>query len=131
MIAMLGRKRAMLAAWAVVMLCGLMAGCRPRSMACKQRGIALNSQVDALKRTAIERLKVGMTKDDVIHFYAENNFSFSFDKSFGATGSIRTYGCSPTGCGTDEFVIVLTVKLDESGSVKSEPIIGGGYTNCL
>jgi hypothetical protein len=130
MIAMPGTKRAMFAGIAVAMLCGLMAGRRHRSMACKQRGIALNSQVDALKRAATDKLKIGKKKQDVIGFFAENKFPISFDRSF-ATGTIYTLGCSPNGCGTDEFLIVLKVKLDDSGSVQSEPVIGGGYTNCL
>jgi hypothetical protein len=99
-------------------------------MACKQRGIALGAQVDTLKRAATDKLKIGTKKEDVIHFFAENNFAISFDKH-GATGAIHTLGCSPAGCGTDEFLIVLKTELDESGSVKSEPVVGGGYTNCL
>jgi hypothetical protein len=130
MMAMLRTKKAVFAGTAVVMLCGLMAGCRHRSMACKQRGLALNSQVEALKRTAIDRLKIGTKKEDVIRFFSENNLSISFDKH-GATGTMHAPGCSPTGCGSDDYLIVLKAKLDESGTVESEPVVGGGYTNCL
>jgi hypothetical protein len=123
-------KRAVLAAVAVAMLCGLMAGCRYRSTACKQRGAAYQARVKGLERAAIDQLKIGTKKEDVVRFFAENKFPISFDRS-SATGTIYTLGCSPNGCGTDEALIGLRVDLDEAGSVKSKPVVVGIYTNCL
>ncbi|MGB8132245.1 MAG: hypothetical protein WCG81_20835 [Candidatus Angelobacter sp.] len=130
MIAMNGTKRAAFAAMAVTLLCGLMTGCRYRSAACKQRGVAFNAQVNALERDAIDKLKIGTKKEDVIRFFAENKFPITFDRSF-ATGTIFTLGCSPNGCGTDQAVIGLSVDLDEAGSVKAKPVVVGGYADCL
>src|SRR5690242_493797 len=71
-------KRVVFALVASVMLSGLTAGCRyrsaARSTACKQRGIAFSSQVDGLRRAALEKLTIGATKEDVVRFFAENKF---------------------------------------------------------
>jgi hypothetical protein len=127
---MYGRKRAVIAGIAVVILSGLMTGCRYRSTACKQRGAAYQARVNALERDAIAKLKIGTKKEDVIRFFAENKFPISFDRSF-ATGTIYTLGCSPNGCGTDQALIGLSVDLDEAGSVKAKPVVVGGYADCL
>jgi hypothetical protein len=125
-----GAKRAVFAGMAVTLLCGLMTGCRYRSTACKQRGAAYQVRVKSLEQAALEHLKIGTKKEDVVRFVAENKFPLSFDKS-GATGTIYTTGCSPFGCGTDEALIGIRVDLDEAGNVKSKPVVVGMYTNCL
>jgi hypothetical protein len=130
MIAVNGAKRAFFAGMAVTLLCGLMTGCRYRSTACKQRGVAYQARVKSLERAALGQLKIGTKKEDVIRFFAENKFPITFDRS-SATGTIYTLGCSPNGCGTDEALIGLRVDLDEAGNVKSKPVVVGIYTNCL
>jgi hypothetical protein len=130
MIAMPGAKRVVFAGIAVVLLCGLMTGCRYRSEACKQRGAAYQARVKSLERAALEQLKIGTKKEDVVRFFAENKFPITFDRS-SATGMIYTLGCSPIGCGTDEALLGLDVGLDEAGNVKSKPVVVGFYTNCL
>jgi len=127
---MLRSKRAVFVCIAAVILCGVMTGCRYRSAACKQRGVAYQARVESLEQAALEQLKIGTKKEDVIRFFAENKFPLSFDKS-GATGTIYTTGCSPFGCGTDEALIGISVDLDEAGNVKSKPVVVGFYTNCL
>jgi len=129
-IAMLAKKKAAFAGITVFMLCSLMTGCRYRSAACKQRGAAYQARVKSLEQAALDQLKIGTRKEDVVRFFAENNFPISFDKD-GASGTVRTTGCSPAICGTDEAVIDLEVKLDEAGSVKAKPVVIGFYTNCL
>jgi hypothetical protein len=129
-IAMRCRKRAVFTVIVVALLCALMTGCRYRSTACKQRGVAYNARVESLERAALEQLKIGTKKENVVRFFAENKFPLSFDKS-GATGTIYTTGCSPFGCGTDEALIGIRVDLDEAGNVKSKPVVVGFYTNCL
>ena len=127
-------KRVVFAAVASVILCGSIAGCRyrsaARSTACKQRGIAFSSQVDGLRRAALEKLTIGAGKEDVVRFFAENNFPITFTQS-GATGTIYTTGCSPQGCGTDQALIGLRVDLDEAGKVKAKPVVVGMYTDCV
>jgi len=103
---------------------------RHRSAQCIQRGIALNSQVEALQRAALEKLAIGAAKQDVVHFFAENNFPITFTRN-GATGTIYTSGCSPKGCGTDQALIGLRVDLDAAGKVKAPPVVVSMYTDCL
>jgi hypothetical protein len=93
-------------------------------------GVAFSSQVEALRRTALEKLTVGAKKEDVVRFFAENNFPITFTQS-GATGTIYTSGCSPKGCGTDQALIGLRVDLDEAGNVKAPPVVVGMYTDCV
>jgi hypothetical protein len=118
--AMYRTTRAVFASIAVFMVCGSIVGClstmlyRHRSAQCIQRGVALNSQVEALQRRALEKLTIGAEKDDVVHFFAENNFPITFTQN-GATGTIYTSGCSPKGCGTDQALIGLRVDLDNAG----------------
>ena len=50
MSAMLSTKRAVFVGIAVVILCGLMTGCRYRSAACKQRDVAYQARVESLER---------------------------------------------------------------------------------
>ena len=127
-------KRVVFALAASIMLSGLTAGCRyrsaARSTACKQRGIAFSSQVEGLRRAALEKLTIGATKEDVVRFFAENKFPITFTQS-GATGTIYTTGCSPQGCGTDQALIGLRVDLDEAGKVKAKPVVVGMYTDCV
>jgi len=130
MIAMRHRKKPVFTAIVVALVCVLMTGCRYRSTTCKQRGAAYQIRVESLEQAALEQLKIGTKKDDVVRFFAENKFPLSFGKS-GATGTIYTTGCSPFGCGTDEAVIDLSIELDEAGNVKSKPVVVGFYTNCL
>jgi hypothetical protein len=130
MSAMYGTKKAVLASIAMLIVCGLLTGCRYRSTACKQRGAAYQARVKSLKQVALEQLKIGTKKADVVRFFAENKFPLSFDKSE-ATGTIYTTGCSPFGCGTDEALIGISVDLDEAGNVKSKPVVVGFYMNCL
>ncbi|MBZ5491200.1 MAG: hypothetical protein LAO76_09745 [Acidobacteriia bacterium] len=125
-----GTKRAVLTSISVLIVCWLITGCRYRSTVCKQRGVAYQARVKSLERAALEQLKIGTKKEDVVRFFAENKFPITFDRS-SATGTIYTTGCSPTGCGTDEALIGLRVNLDKAGNVKSKPVVVGIYTNCL
>jgi hypothetical protein len=128
--------KAAFASTAVFIVCGSMVGClsilehRHRSAQCIQRGIALNSQVETLQRVALEKLTIGAEKEDVVHFFAENNFPITFTRN-GATGTIYTSGCSPKGCGTDQALIGLRVDLDDAGKVKAPPVVVSIYTDCL
>jgi len=134
--AMYHMRRAVFASIAVLIVCGSIVGClsmverRHRSAQCIRRGIALNSQVEALQRVALGKLTIGAEKEDVIRFFAENNFPITFTRN-GATGTIYTSGCSPKGCGTDQALIGLRVDLDDAGKVKAPPVVVSMYTACL
>ena len=108
------------------------AGClyRYHNSACKQRGAAYDARVEKLKRDAHETLKVGTKKDAVIRFFKENGIPVTFSREE-ASGTIYTTGCAPSGCGSDDALIGLRVKVDQSGTVVAEASIGAIYTNCL
>lgn len=97
---------------------------------CKKRGNAYDTRVEDLKRKAHQQLQIGTEKSQVIKFFQANGIPISFIEGE-ATGTIYTTGCSPFGCGTDEALLGLRVKVDGKGTVISEPQIGALYTNCL
>jgi len=108
------------------------AGClyRYHSAACKQRGAALGARIEALQREAREKLKVGTKKDAVIRFYAENGLPVTFN-GIEASGGVNASGCAPSGCGSDAAFLWVRVKVDEAGTVISEPVADAAYTDCL
>ncbi len=117
---------------AVIVLLISSVGClyRYHNAACKQRGAAYEARVETLKREAHEKLKIGTKKDAVARFFAENGIPVTFNRDE-ASGTIYTSGCAPSGCGSDDALLGLRVKVDRAGTVVSEPVIGALYTNCL
>ena len=114
-------------------LCGCGAK-RYHSSVCKQRGAAFNSRVETLRREARDQLTIGTKKPNVIQFFADRQFPVTFaplGNQLVATGTIHTTGCAPSGCGTDDALIGVRVDVNEAGTVISEPVVVGMYTNCL
>jgi len=107
-------------------------GClhRYRSATCKQRGDAYSARVETLKQEAHGKLSIGTKKDAVIRFFAENGIPVTFSRDE-ASGTIYTSGCAPSGCGSDAALLGVRVKVDEAGTVVSEPVVGAMYRNCL
>jgi hypothetical protein len=107
-------------------------GClyRYHSAACKQRGAALDARIETLKREAHEKLKVGAKKGAVIRFFAENGIPVTFNGDE-ASGGVNTSGCAPSGCGSDAAFLWVRVKVDEAGTVISEPAVNAMYNDCL
>ena len=103
---------------------------RRHSAACKERGSALAAREEKLKRDAHQALSIGTGKEDVIRFFAENDIPVTFVEGE-AAGSIHVTGCAPSGCGSNDALLGLRVKVDKEGTVISEPIVGGIYTDCL
>lgn len=101
-----------------------------RSATCKQRGAAHAARVEKLKHDAHENLKVGTKKESVLKFFRENGLPVEFAEGE-AVGTIHTTGCAPFGCGSDDALLGLRVKVDNDGNVIGEPVVGGLYTNCL
>jgi hypothetical protein len=101
-----------------------------RNVICKKRGDAYSARVARLRWEAHAKLKIGTKKDAVLAFFAENSIPATFSPSE-ASGTIRTSGCAPSGCGSDAALLGLRVKVDEAGTVVSEPVIGAIYTDCL
>jgi hypothetical protein len=103
---------------------------RFHSTSCQQRGKEYEARVEALKRDARERLRIGTPKEDVMRFFKDNGLPvfFAGDEY---EGTIYTDGCAPAGCGSDAALLGLRVKADSRGAVAGEPIVGDLYTNCL
>lgn len=100
------------------------------SPACKQRGAAYAARVKKLEQDAHENLKIGTKKEAVVRFFRDNGVPVEFIEGE-ATGTIHATGCSPFGCGSDDAVLGLRVKVDKDGTVIGEPDVGAFYTNCL
>jgi hypothetical protein len=101
-----------------------------REYHCKIRGAVFARQVESIKRDAAQELRIGANKTEADRFFAEHNIPFAMDES-GASGSLRTLGCAPLGCGTDRAFIGVEVKLDEAGTVSEVPRVFGMYQDCL
>jgi len=101
-----------------------------RHLACKRRSAAFVRQIEDIERGAVEEIKVGAGKAEVRRFFEKRGIQV-FVTSTEATGTIYTSGCSPFGCGTDEALIGVRVKLNPQGIVTAEPQVVSLYTNCL
>ncbi|HVH69863.1 MAG TPA: hypothetical protein VNB49_01975 [Candidatus Dormibacteraeota bacterium] len=97
---------------------------------CTRRSAAFTRQIESIKRDARAQLKVGANKADVARFFVEHGIPFDISESQ-ATGTLRTSGCAPLGCGTDSAIIGVRVKLNGTGAVTDEPTVVGMYTDCL
>jgi hypothetical protein len=83
---------------------------------CKQRGAAFSRRVKIVKQDARRQLIVGTNKDEVARFYTEHEIPFEVvripDVGFLAIGTLYTIGgCAPLGCGNDNALIGVRVKL--------------------
>jgi hypothetical protein len=128
------RKRPVLigAVGCALVLLGIVAAYRYRSvMACRQRGEEFRMRVELLKREARMKLKVGTKKEELVLFFADNGIPITFDSYGSASGTINTTGCAPFGCGRDSALIGVRVHVDGAGTVTSEPVVVGMYTDCL
>jgi hypothetical protein len=101
-----------------------------RHIDCKRRSTAFVRQIEDIERGANEELRVGADKAAVARFYEKRGIHFSVNASE-ATGTLSTDGCSPLGCGTDEALIGIRVKLNAQGTVIEAPQVVSLYTNCL
>ncbi len=89
-----------------------------------------------IKQDAHEQLKVGTKKDDVARFYTGHEIPFEVarfkDVGSEVIGTLYTIGgCAPLGCGTDNALIGVRVRVDVDGTVIGEPEVVDMYTDCL
>jgi hypothetical protein len=98
---------------------------------CKQRNAAFSRRVKTVEQDAHKQLRVGTKKDDVARFYREHEIPFEVvgSEAIGTLYSIG--GCAPLGCGTDNALIGVRVKVDADGTVTGEPKVVSMYTDCL
>ncbi len=73
----------------------------------------------------------------MIRFFASENIPLTFDlvgQDKEATGTLNFKGlaeCENLACGDDSTSIGVRVKVDIDGTVVSDPVVIGIYTNCL
>lgn len=124
----LGRKRFVIAVGIFAFLAFCWVGFR--HYGCLKRRKALHQQIADLERDAQQQLRPGAPKSVLAQFFADRGMHVTIYSSE-ASGDLDASGCSPVGCGTDAFIIIVRVKLDEAGVVKEAPRVSGLYTNCL
>jgi len=72
-----------------------------------------------------------------MRFFASEKIPVTFSQLDGqneAEGGIDVKGdaeCGSLACGDDSAWIGIRVDLDENGAVSSDPVVVGGYTDCL
>ena len=110
---------------------------RPVPMRCKQRSADFGARVKRIEANAKISLKPGTKKADVTSFFASEKIPMGFYQIAGqneVSGQIFVTGlseCSSVACGDDSALIGVRVDVDENGTVVSDPVVVGMYTNCL
>jgi hypothetical protein len=73
----------------------------------------------------------------VVRFFASENIPLTFNQigqDHEASGTVYFKGlaeCESFACGDDSTLIGVRVKVDIDGTVLSDPVVIGMYTNCL
>jgi len=104
---------------------------------CKERAAEFKSKVGLIERDAKNFLKVGAKKDDVARFFASEDIPLTINqvgRDHEATGTIYFKGlaeCENVACADDSALIGVRVKVDVEGTVVSDPVVIGMYTDCL
>lgn len=120
----------------VIVLAGVVGWFGTKQYRCKRRNADFSRRIEMVEKDAREQLKIGTKRDAVARFYKEHKIPFEVvrfdDAGFQAIGTLSTIGgCAPFGCGTDDALIGVRVKVDADGAVTEEPKIVNLYTNCL
>lgn len=102
---------------------------------CQRRNAAFEQRIRNIEKDAHDQLKIGTKKTDVARFYTEHKIPFevvSWAGGFQVLGTLFTIGgCSPLGCGTDDALIGVRVRVDADGNVVGKPEVVSMYTNCV
>ncbi len=104
---------------------------------CKERAAEFQAREELIQRNSKNSLKVGARKDDVSHFFASENIPLTITQigqDHEATGTVYLKGlaeCENLACGDDSALIGVRVKVDVDGTVVSDPVVIGIYTDCL
>jgi len=109
----------------------------PNPPQCKKRADEFQAKVEVIRQDAKRSLQVGTKKEGVARFFASENIPLTFDQigpNHEATGTIYFKGiaeCENVACGDDSSLIGVRVKVDIDGTVLSDPVVIGMYTDCL
>ncbi len=109
---------------------------RLRQMDCDKRNTAFSLRVTAIEQDAHQQLTVGTKKDDVARFYTQHGIPFQIvwinNIGYEAIGTLYTVGgCAPLGCGTNNALIGVRVRVDSYGTVTGDPEIVSIYTDSV
>jgi hypothetical protein len=110
---------------------------RPVPRVCKQRSADFQARVERIKVEAKASLKPGTKRADVVSFFASEKIPVDFYQTpvgSEASGQIYVTGlteCSSAACGDDSSLIGVRVDVDGNGTVVSDPVVVGMYTDCL
>jgi hypothetical protein len=110
---------------------------RPVPTRCKQRAADFEAKVKRIEANAKVSLKPGTNKADVTSFFASEKIpmgSFQIGERNEVSGQIYVTGlaeCASVACGNDSALIGVRVDVDENGTVVSDPVVIGMYTDCL
>lgn len=123
--------------WVYFAMRGAYFAVHPVSHHCKERAAEFKAKVDLIQRDAQNSLKLAAKKEDVTRFFASENIPLTFDQigqEREATGTVYLKGLPEYqnfACGDDSALIGVRVKVDSNGTVVSDPVVIGMYTNCL
>lgn len=104
---------------------------RKYAIDCEYRNGQFSRRVEAIKLDAKERLKIGTKKAAVSQFFAEHGIPFTTTESWAIGTLYGIGGCAPVGCGTDQVLIGVRVKIDADGTVAGEPEVVDMYLDCV
>ena len=110
---------------------------RPVPTRCKQRAADFEAKVKRIEANAKVSLKPGTNKADVTSFFASEKIpmgSYQIGERNEVSGQIYVTGlaeCASVACGNDSALIGVRVDVDENGTVVSDPVVMGMYTDCL
>lgn len=110
---------------------------RPVPTRCKQRAADFEARVKRIEANAKRSLKPGTQKPDVAAFFASEKIpmdSYHIAGKNEVSGQIYVTGlaeCASVACGDDSALIGVRVNVDENGTVVSDPVVVGMYTDCL
>ena len=110
---------------------------RPIPTRCKQRAADFEAREKRIEANAKISLKPGTKKADVTAFFASEKIPMDSYQIAGRrmiSGQVYVKGlteCSSVACGDDSAMIGVRVNVDENGTVVSDPVVVGMYTDCL
>jgi hypothetical protein len=110
---------------------------RPVPTRCKQRAADFQARVKRIEANTKISLKPGTKQADVTSFFASEKIPMDSYQIAGrneVSGQIYVKGlaeCANVACGDDSALIGVRVDVDENGTVVSDPVVVGMYTNCL
>lgn len=110
---------------------------RPVPTRCKQRATDFEAREKRIEANAKISLKPGTKKADVTAFFGAEKIPMNSYQIAGRNevrGQVYVKGlseCSSVACGDDSAMIGVRVNVDENGTVVSDPVVVGMYTDCL